>query len=115
MEQIARFAAKLRAVPEAGGTMLDNTCIIYLSDAAEAHHSRCWDWPMLVIGDLGGRLKTRGRFLCFPKYAAKRHKTTANFFLSLLHAAGAPRDAFGHADPALRDIDTRGPIGELLA
>jgi hypothetical protein len=115
MEQIARFAAKLRAVPEAGGTMLDNTCIIYLSDAAEAHHSRCWDWPMLVIGDLGGRLKTRGRFVCFPKYAAKGHKTTANFFLSLLHAAGAPRDAFGHADPALRDIDTRGPIGELLS
>lgn len=115
MELIARLAAKLQSVPEGGGTMLDNTVIIYLSDAAESHHSRCWDWPMLVLGDLGGRLKTRGRYLCFPKYAAKGHKTTANFFLTLLEAAGAPRKTFGLADPALKDIDTSGPISALLA
>jgi hypothetical protein len=115
MEQIVRLARKLEAVPEGSGTMLDNTCIIYLSDSAESHHSRCWDWPMLVLGDLGGRLKTRGRFLGFPKYAAKGHRTTANFFLTLLQAAGAPRDSFGMADSALRDLDTRGPIPELFA
>lgn len=115
MELIARLAAKLQSVPEGGGTMLDNTVIIYLSDAAESHHSRCWDWPMLVLGDLGGRLKTRGRYLCFPKYAAKGHKTTANFFLTLLEAAGAPRKTFGLADPALKDIDTSGSISALLA
>ena len=115
MELIARLAAKLQSVPEGGGTMLDNTVIIYLSDAAESHHSRCWDWPMLVLGDLGGRLKTRGRYLCFPKYAAQGHKTTANFFLTLLEAAGAPRKTFGLADPALKDIDTSGPISALLA
>lgn len=115
MELIVRLAAKLQAVPEGGGTMLDNTVIVYLSDAAESHHSRCWDWPMVVIGDLGGRLKTRGRFLCFPKYAAQGHKTTANFFLTLLEAAGAPRKSFGMADSALRDIDTSGPISTLLA
>lgn len=115
MEQIARLAFKLQAVPEGQGTMLDHTCIIYLSDSAESHHSRCFDWPMLVLGDLGGRLKTRGRFLCFPKYAAKGHRTTANFFLTLLEAAGAPRKSFGVADPALKDLDTRGPIPGLLA
>lgn len=115
MEQIVRLAERLRSVPEGAGTMLDNTVIVYLSDAAEAHHSRCWDWPMLVIGDLGGRLKTNGRFLCFPKYGADGHKTTANFYLTLLEAAGAPRDSFGMSDPALKDIDTRGPISELLA
>jgi len=115
MEQIAKLARKLQSVPEGQGTMLDHTCIIYLSDSAEAHHSRCFDWPMLVLGDLGGRLKTRGRFLCFPKYAAKGHRTTANFFLTLLEAAGAPRKSFCVADPALKDLDTRGPIPELLA
>jgi hypothetical protein len=115
MEQIARLATKLQSVREGDGTMLDNTCIIYMSDSAESHHSRCFDWPMLVLGDLGGRLKTRGRFLCFPKYAAKGHKTTANFFLTLLEAAGAPRKTFGSSDFTLRDIDTAGPISELLA
>lgn len=114
MEQIAKLATKLQSVPEGKGTMLDHTCIIYLSDSAESHHSRCFDWPMLVLGDLGGRLRTRGRFLCFPKYAAKGHRTTANFFLTLLEAAGAPRKSFGVADPALKDLDTRGPIPELL-
>lgn len=114
MELIVRLTEKLRAVPEGDGTMLDNTVIVYLSDAAEGHHSRCWDWPMLVIGDLGGRLKTRGRFVGFPKYAATGHKTTANFFLTLLEAAGAPRKSFGIADPALKDINPTGPISELL-
>ncbi len=115
MEQIARLATKLQSVREGDGTMLDNTCIIYMSDSAESHHSRCFDWPMLVLGDLGGRLKTRGRFLCMPKYGAKGHKTTANFFLTLLEAAGVPRKSFGVADPGLKDIDTSGPISELLA
>lgn len=115
MELIVRLAEKLKAIPEGDGTMLDNTVIVYLSDAAEAHHSRCWDWPMLVIGDLGGRLKTRGRFLCFPKYAAAGHKTTSNFFLTLLEAAGAPRKSFGIADPGLKEINPTGPISELLA
>ena len=32
-----------------------------------------------------------------------------------LEAAGAPRKSFGVADPALKDLDTRGPISELLA
>lgn len=27
------------------GTMLGNTLIVYFSDAAEGHHSRCWEWP----------------------------------------------------------------------
>src|SRR5690606_28279005 len=46
-ELIARLAAKLQAMPEGDGTMLDNTVIVYLSDAAEGHHSRCWEWPLV--------------------------------------------------------------------
>ena len=45
MTLIARLATKLAAIPEGDGSMLDNTLIVYLSDAAEAHHSRCWEWP----------------------------------------------------------------------
>ena len=39
----------LEAVPEGNGTMLDHTTVVYLSDAAEGHHSRCWEWPFVVI------------------------------------------------------------------
>ena len=41
LEQIGRVAEKLKAVPEGDGTMLDNTMIVYLSDAAEKHHGSC--------------------------------------------------------------------------
>ena len=114
-EQLAKLATKLQSIPEGKGTMLDNTVIVYLSDAAESHHSRCWEWPMVVLGDVGGRLKTRGRFLNYPKYGTAGHRTTAAFYTTLLHAAGAPRKTFGLADPSLKDLDQTGPLTELLA
>ena len=111
---IARLAERLQAVPEGPGTMLDNTLIVYLSDAAESHHSRCWEWPFVLLGNLGGRLKTSGRYLCYPKYGNRGHRTIANLYTTLLHAAGAPRDHFGLEDPKLRDLDQEGPLQELL-
>jgi len=110
---IARLMKKLEKVPEGNGTMLDNTVIVYLSDGAEGHHSRCWEWPMVVIGNMGGKLKT-GRFVDYPNYGHKSHRTTANMYLTLLHLAGAKRDTFGMPDPGLKDIDQTGPLSELL-
>ena len=46
---IAKLVKKLESVPEGDGTMLDNTVIVYISDGAEGHHSRCWEWPCVVI------------------------------------------------------------------
>ncbi len=111
---IAGLCKKLEKVPEGNGTMLDNTVIVYLSDGAESHHSRCWEWPMVVIGDMGGKLKT-GRYVDYPGYGHKTHRTTANMYLTLLHLAGAKRDTFGMPDPNLKDIDQTGPLSELLA
>jgi hypothetical protein len=39
----------------------------------------------------------------------------SNLYLTLLHAAGRPRDRFGIQDNALRGIDQSGVIQELLA
>lgn len=111
---IAGLMKKLEKVPEGNGTMLDNTVIVYLSDGAEGHHSRCWEWPMVVIGNMGGKLKT-GRYVDYPGYGRKGHRTTANMYLTLLHLAGVKRDTFGVADPNLKDLDQTGPLKELLA
>ena len=113
-ELIAGLMKKLEKVPEGNGTMLDNTVIVYLSDGAEGHHSRCWEWPMVVLGDMGGKLKT-GRYVDFPGYGRKGHRTTANMYLTLLQLAGATRDTFGVPDPNLKDLDQTGPLTELLA
>ena len=111
---IARMAKKLQAVPEGDGTMLDNTLIIYLSDGAEGHHSRCWEWPFVMLGDLGGRIKA-GRYVDYPGYGYKGHKTTGNLYTTLLQLAGSKRETFGVLDPNLQDIDIHGPLSELLA
>ena len=113
--RVADLAKRLAAIPEGNGTMLDNTLIIWMSDSAEAHHGQGGQWPMVLVGNLGGKLKTAGRFLQFPSYGSKGHHTMSNFYLSLLHAVGDKRKKFGDPDLALKDIDTAGPLTEILA
>ena len=115
MRQIATMVDRLESMPEGEGTMMDNTLIVYLSDAADRHHARAYEWPMIVIGDLGGRLKTAGRYLRYPWYGQKGHRTVANLYTSLLHAVGDRRERFGLPDLALQDVDQEGPLTEVLA
>lgn len=112
---IAGLAKALDKVKEGDGTMLDNTVIVYLSDSGDGHHPQLFEWPVILIGGLGGKLKTAGRYLQFPKYGAKDHRTMANLYLTLLEAVGKPRKKFGVPDPGLKDIDQTGVVAELLA
>ena len=68
---------------------------------------------LVVIGNMGGKLKT-GRYVDYPGYGHKGHRTTANMYVTLLHLAGDKRDTFGMADPSLKDLDQHGPLAELL-
>lgn len=112
-EMIGRLVKTLQGVKEGNGTMFDNTLIVYLSDAAEGHHSRCWEWPAVLIGNLGGTLKS-GRYLELPGHGAKNHKHIGNLYTTFLNAVGDPRESFGQADPILgKDVDQKGGISEL--
>jgi hypothetical protein len=114
-ELIAAMAKTLSSVREGDGTLLDRTLIVYLSDSGESHHPRLRQWPVVLLGGMSGRLKPGGRYLQLPEYGAAKHRTLSNFYLTLLEAAGKPRDTFGVPDNGLRDIDQSGVIGELLA
>ena len=113
--RVADLAKRLAAIPEGNGTMLDSTLIIWMSDSAESHHGQGTQWPMVLVGNLGGKLKTAGRYLQFPSYGSNGHHTMSNFYLSLLHAVGDKRQKFGDPDRGLADIDTAGPLAEILA
>jgi hypothetical protein len=112
---IANLAKTLEGVKEGDGTMLDNTVIVYLSDSGDGHHPQLREWPVVLLGDLGGKLKTRGRYLQFPAYEAKAHRTMANLYCTLLHAVGKLADKFGVPDPGLKDVDQSGVVAELLS
>ena len=61
------------------------------------------------------KLKT-GRYIEYPKYGDKGHRTVGNLYLSLLHAAGLhTQETFGQLDSGLKDLDLKGPLTELMA
>ncbi len=113
LEKLAKFIRTLESIPEAGGSMMDNTLIVYMSDSAEGHHPLCTQWPFVLIGDLGGRLKLGNRYLRYPWYGKPGHRTIANLYVSLLQAVGDKRDTFGIHDNALLDLNQDGPLAEL--
>ena len=114
VDLIAGLAKKLDAVPEGNGTMLDNTLIIFFSDAGQQHHANYQNFPMLLLGNLGGRLKT-GRYLHYPSYGKTGNRTIGSLYTTLLHAAGHPRDGFGQIDLQLPQDEQKSPLGELFA
>lgn len=114
---LANLARKLKAVPEGDGNMLDNTMIIYFSDAANKHHADCLEWPYLVIGGCGGRLNIPGRYVRYPKYGDTGCRTIGNWWTTLLNAFGNPIEHFGNEDLVLKQngTSTTGPLAELIA
>ena len=115
LEKLAKFIRTLEAIPEGDGTMMDNTLVIYMSDSAEGHHPLCTEWPFIVIGDLGGRLRLGNRYLRYPWYGQPGHRTMASFYTSLLNAVGDPCESFGIPDNRIKDIDQSGPLSEIMA
>jgi hypothetical protein len=114
LEKLAKFISTLESIPEGDGTMLDNTLIAYMSDSAEGHHPRCEEWPFVLIGDLGGRLKLGNRYLRYPWYGKPGHRTMASLYLSFLHAVGDRSESFGIEDSQIKDLDQSGPLAELI-
>jgi len=114
LEKLAKFIRTLESIPEGDGTMMDNTLIVYMSDSAEGHHPRCTEWPFVLIGDLGGRLKLGNRYLRYPWYGKPGHRTMASLYTSLLNAVGDPRQSFGIEDSQIKDLDQSGPLAEIM-
>jgi hypothetical protein len=114
LEKLAKFIRTLESVPEGDGTMMDNTLVIYLSDSAEGHHPVCREWPYILIGNLGGRLRLGNRYLRYPHYGNTGHRTIANLYISLLHAVGERVDTFGIPDSAIKELDQSGPLAEIM-
>tara|TARA_B110000305_G_scaffold209509_1_gene242481 strand:- start:8152 stop:8826 length:675 start_codon:yes stop_codon:yes gene_type:complete len=117
MKLLADLAAKFKTIPEGDGTMLDNTTIIYLSDSGNGHHGNLNNWPYIVIGGSGGRLKIAGRYIQYPSYGAEGHKTIGNWWTTLLNAFGNPIDHYGNLDLNLKKngVAQTGALSELIA
>lgn len=109
--EMCRVARALDAVPEEGGTMLDNTLMLYMPDNGEKHHSKAEEWASLLIGGNNMGFLTDGRSVSYPRAGHDNNRQISNLFNSMLHGAGLPTDDFGHKNPDSRAAE--GPLSEL--
>jgi hypothetical protein len=98
--------------PEPGGTMLDNTLLVYISDNGEKHHSNAEEWATLLVGGDNLGFKTDGRSVAYPRSGQANNRQTSNLFNTILHSVGAPTDDFGHLGAEQTRV-AKGPLAEL--
>ena len=83
------LAAKMQATPEGDGTLLDQSLLMYGGGMGDGNLHRHNDLPCVLLGNLGGRLKT-GQHIAYPSGTPM-----TNLLVSLLDKIGVPVDALG--------------------
>jgi hypothetical protein len=102
VSQYAYLASKLDAMPEGDGTVLDNSCLLFLSNLWIGRSHDNSRLPMVLVGGLGGALKT-GRTLDYVK-AGDENRKACSLYLSLMDRMGIKLDRFGDADTRLEGL-----------
>ena len=93
---------KLAAMPEGEGTVLDNSCLVFMSNMWSGSQHDNSKLPVLTAGTLGGTLET-GRVLDYTT-AGDENRKMCSFYLSLADRVGVTLDRFGDADQRLSGI-----------
>ena len=114
MNLIDRLVSRLKSVPEEGGTMFDNTMLLYFPDNGETHHSKGTEWPFIVMSGKNAKLDIAGKYIRLPHYGKEDHKTLGNWYTSILNAYGNPVEHYGAIDTGLAHMDQKGAIKQLL-
>jgi hypothetical protein len=96
----AYLAEKLKGIPDANGTLLDNTVIMWGSNMGNSNQHQHYDVPHFLIG--GKNLGLRGnRHLAYERKTV----TSGNLLVSVLELYGIKKDKQG---------DSGGPLPKLL-
>ena len=106
-EKISRFhlgwyaylAQKLDAMPEGDGTVLDHSCLMFLSNMWAGWKHDNMKLPVVLAGGLSGSLKT-GRTLDYFNDGDDNRKM-CSLYLSIMDRMGVKLDRFGDAETRL--------------
>jgi len=86
-------------MPEGTGTVLDNCCLLWLSNMYSGSIHDNNHLPVLTIGGLGGTLKT-GRVINYRDKGDENRKI-CSLYLGLMDRMGVKLDRFGDATTRL--------------
>ena len=102
VSQFAYLASKLDSMKEGEGTVLDNTCLMFLSNMWIGRKHDNFRLPVVLAGGLGGTLQT-GRTLNYLSESEDNRKM-CSLYLSLMDRFGVKLEQFGDADNRLARI-----------
>jgi len=96
---LAYLAERLAAMPEGESTVLDNSCLMFLSNMWAGSQHDSTKLPLVMVGGLGETIET-GRILDFRGRSDDERRLCA-LHLSLINRAGIPLNSFGDAERPL--------------
>lgn len=102
VSQMAHLAQRLDAMPEGDGTVLDHSCLIWISNMWSGSKHDSTKVPLLTMGGLGGTLET-GRVLNYLDKSDEERKL-CSFYLSIMDRMGVKLEHFGDSDMRLAGI-----------
>jgi hypothetical protein len=102
LSQMAYLAKKLDAMPEGEGTVLDNSCLMFMSNMFSGTRHDNKKLPIVTAGGLGGTLKT-GRALDYLE-AGDENRKVSSLYLGIMDRMGVKLDRFGDADNRLAGL-----------
>ena len=100
LSQYAYLIGKLDKMREGDGTVLDNSCIMFVSEHWDAHNGT--KVPVALAGGLAGALKT-GRSLDYL-HAGDDKRKLCSLYLSIMDRMGLELKEFGDAKERLAGI-----------
>lgn len=102
VSQLAYLATRLDAMPEGEGTVLDNCCLMFVSNMWSGSQHDSTKLPLILAGGLGGTLET-GRVMDFGGDGDDNRKL-CSLYLSIMNRMGVKRNRFGDADRELAKL-----------
>ncbi|HYO23997.1 MAG TPA: DUF1552 domain-containing protein, partial [Lacipirellulaceae bacterium] len=102
LSQMAYLAQRLESMPEGDGTVLDNSCIMFISNMFSGTNHDNTKVPVVTAGGLGGTLQT-GRALDYEK-AGDENRKLCSLYLGLMDRMGVHLDEFGDAEARLAGL-----------
>jgi len=102
VSQFAYLAQKLDSMPEGDGTVLDHSCLMFLSNLWIGRKHDNFRLPLVLAGGLGGTLET-GRTLNYLNESEDKRKM-CSLYLSLMDRFGIKLEQFGDTQARLERL-----------
>jgi len=102
LSQLAYLATRLDGMPEGDGTVLDHSCLMFLSNMWIGRKHDNSRLPLVLAGGLGGTLET-GRALDYVPEGDENRKM-CSLYLSIMDRMGVKLEKFGDAETRLQRL-----------